>query len=82
MHEFDFVKQIKESTDIKYLNDMIGYIDIDIETAKKQSPFMIKQRAKMFNISESDVIQKQVKSLNDLKDLVINRIKELDNEVV
>ena len=73
----DIYKQIEESEDLKYLNELDGYVDMDFETLDNKSDLMKEISAKMFNLSVDEYISKQQKGFYKLKQAIKKRCQFL-----
>lgn len=79
--EIDVFKQIKESTDIDYLNQLSGFVDMDIANANKldadpDDP-MTKIKEEMYGLPISKVKEIQLKGFGKMKIAIQKRIKKL-----
>lgn len=75
--EYDPIQSIKKCNDILFLEEMLNkYIPMDYEnlTVEKQS-----LHAKMFGKDVHELIKEKRKGIDKIKQIVINRIKQLKN---
>lgn len=73
----DIHKTITETNDVEYLKELDRYIDIDIQNLKNESNAISELKAKMRNISVEKYKTKQEEGLNEIKQIINKRIKEL-----
>jgi len=77
MEEFDIIKQIQESTDVDYLNDLLKAIDIDIDNVRNSNKAFTKLKATARSMDVETYINKCITELNELKTKIQERLNML-----